>query len=244
MAKDKKKEVQRKETKEKMADGQKLSCTVFYFGSGGLRSRHNSNPQGGFFWSGPLPSKCPISTDSTKHTFTLSIRKTGSMARLTPLLFSFSFTCNLICTGFRWKRRAHTHTETQTDKQLSAGRKHEALSGVSGTVEQGIMDEFFHFWPSRIHRVNRYERTVKTTSKFSRVQRRVLTGFTFLFSTQQAATLTSEKWTWKTSTCAKKWRQRFLDWPLGSGQFNSKINTFTACCNKLLFVATFPMKTS
>lgn len=49
------------------------------------------------------------------------------MARLTPLLFSFSFTCNLICTGFRWKRRAHIHIETQTDKQLSTDRKHEAL---------------------------------------------------------------------------------------------------------------------
>lgn len=154
------------------------------------------------------------------------------MARLTPLLFSFSFTCNLICTGFRWKRRAHIHIETQTDKQLSTDRKHEALSGM---VEQGIMDEFSHFCPSRIHRVNRYEQTVKMTSKFSRVQGRVLTGFTFLFSTQQAATVTSEKWTWKTSTCAKKWRQQFLDWPLGSGQFNSKINTFTACCNKLFW---------
>lgn len=60
-------------------------------------------------------------------------------------------------------------------------------------VEQGIVDEFSHFCPSRIHRVNRYEQTVKMTSKFSRVQGRVLTGFTFLFSTQQAATLTSEK---------------------------------------------------
>lgn len=157
-------------------------CTVFYFGSGGLRSRHNSNPQGGFFWSRPLPSKCPISTDSTKHTFTLSIRKTGSMARLTPLLFSFSFTCNLICTGFRWKRRAHIHIETQTDKQLSTDRKHEALSGISGMVKQGIMDEFSHFCPSRIHRVNRYEQTVKTTSQFSTIRPRTcLNRFYFPF---------------------------------------------------------------
>lgn len=112
------------------------------------------------------------------------------MAHLTPLLFSFSFTCNLICTGFRWKRRAHIHIETQTDKQPSTDRKHEALAGISGMVEQGIMDEFSHFCPSGIHRVNRYEQTVKTTSLR---QGRVLTGFAFLFSTQQAATFTSEK---------------------------------------------------